>query len=126
MRSNGMGGWRCGIDRREYERQQEQSLKMTDYSRYREKAYRSERRRRALKRSVASESYTRQELYDRDGGRCRYCDILVDEEWHVAHLVALARGGSDTLDNVAVSCPPCNLADGVGRLPVQLHIPKAA
>lgn len=126
MRSNGMGGWRCGPSRREAERRQEQALKERDYERYREKVRRTERRRRAAARGVKSEPYTRQELYDRDGGRCRYCDELVGDDWHIAHLVALARGGADTLDNVAVACRSCNIADGVGRLPVQLHLPTAA
>jgi HNH endonuclease len=126
MLSDGGDGWRCGPQRRSREREREKELKTADYGRYREKRQRSERRRRARERGVKSEPYTRQEVYERDGGACRYCGEQVADDWHIAHLVALARGGEDTLDNVAVSCAPCNVADGVGRLPVQLHLPRAA
>lgn len=126
MLSDGAGGWRCGPLRREQERRQEQALKVSDYERYREKCRRSERRRRAAARGVRSEAYSRQELFDRDAGLCRYCGRQAGADWHIAHLVALARGGEDTLDNVAVSCATCNIADGVGRLSVQLHLPTAA
>lgn len=117
MRSNA-SSWRCAVKRREYERQ------TNSYDPV--KSSKQKRRRRAAKRGVLSEPYSRQEVFDRDGGKCRYCEGAVGSDWHIAHLVALSRGGADTLDNVAVSCRSCNLADGVGRLPVQLHLPRAA
>ena len=98
-----LGHWICSVKRQEGNRRK-----------------RSVRRARML--GVVSEPYSREEIYDRDGGRCRYCDELVGNDWHIAHLVALSRGGPDTRANVAVACPACNLADGEGRLPVQLHL----
>lgn len=125
MRSDA-GAFRCSIERREAERRRYERQRAENPEAAREKARRSERRRRARQKGVRSESYTRHEVYARDGGRCRYCEESVGTDWHIAHLVALARGGEDTLDNVAVACRDCNSADGVGRLPVQLHIPRAA
>ena len=80
-------------------------------------------RRRAAKLGAAAEPYSRREIYDRDGGVCRYCGKKVDfGAFHIAHLVALTLGGADAPSNVAVACAPCNQSDGVGRLAVQLHI----
>lgn len=126
MLNNGEGGWRCGVERRAAERAREALRKEQDYEKWREKGRRKERRRRAHKRGAVSEPYTREALLQRDGGRCRYCGEAVSSTWQVAHLVALSRGGHDTWDNVAVSCAACNRADGVHRLPVQLHLPLQA
>ncbi len=64
----------------------------------------------------------RLQVFERDGGLCRYCGKPVRANWHLAHLVAKAKGGQDTLENLAVSCAKCNLRDGTGRVPVQLHV----
>ena len=92
----------------------------------REKNRKRDRLRRAKLRGVERGPYTRAEIWERDGGLCRYCGEPAGEDWHIAHLIALANGGPDTRANVAVACAPCNLADGTGRLPVQLHFDLAA
>ena len=71
-----------------------------------------QRRRRARKAAVPHEPYTRQEVFDRDGGRCYMCDRRLPPGWHVEHVIPIARGGADTLDNVRASCPRCNLRKG--------------
>lgn len=56
---------------------------------------------------------TRRRIFERDGGRCVHCECALDcGNFHVDHLLAIARGGSDHDDNLAASCPPCNLAKG--------------
>lgn len=71
------------------------------------------RRRRAKKQNCKREHYDPYPLLDSQGWLCFYCgDPLVFAGAHLEHRVPLCRGGSDTLDNVAWSCPSCNLKKG--------------
>jgi 5-methylcytosine-specific restriction endonuclease McrA len=51
----------------------------------------------------------------RAGGACEYCRLL---EWatgvtfHVEHILPRSQGGQTAMDNLALSCPGCNLAKG--------------
>uniref|UniRef100_A0A6C0I4W2 GmrSD restriction endonucleases N-terminal domain-containing protein n=1 Tax=viral metagenome TaxID=1070528 RepID=A0A6C0I4W2_9ZZZZ len=62
----------------------------------------------------------RMELWERDFGKKRIgaCSVCSDElkkggVWHAGHLVAHAKGGSDTdLDNFGIECATCNLEHG--------------
>lgn len=52
--------------------------------------------------------------------RCHYCnrkgslDVGPDDRpWHVDHMTAIARGGTDEDENLALACKRCNLAKGV-------------
>lgn len=78
--------------------------------RYRNIARDGVRRRRARRRSLPVEMYSRQQVWERDGGRCHLCGKPCDPtDWHLDHLVPIADGGADRLDNVAVAHPTCNL-----------------
>lgn len=70
------------------------------------------RRRRALLAQVQTEPYSRQEVFDRDRGRCYMCDRRLKPGWHIEHVVPISAGGPDTLENVRASCPRCNLRKG--------------
>jgi hypothetical protein len=51
----------------------------------------------------------KQLVYERDGGRCVYCgDLIQGTNLGVDHVVARAKGGSDTIDNVVCCCERCN------------------
>lgn len=53
----------------------------------------------------------RQEVFERDGRRCGYCDVkLTWESYHCDHVISVKRGGTDDLDNLRAACAPCNLA----------------
>lgn len=53
----------------------------------------------------------RELLMWRDFGRCVYCGRSVkDENWHADHITAYSRGGRSHVDNLAVSCAPCNMS----------------
>src|SRR3990167_9508231 len=41
-------------------------------------------------------------------GRCYYCGIKVGDNYHVDHVIPVTRGGSNTPDNIVISCPKCN------------------
>jgi len=56
----------------------------------------------------------RAQVLDRDGGLCRvrlpHCCTIEGTEAH--HLIPVARGGEDELENLVACCKPCNLAVG--------------
>lgn len=54
----------------------------------------------------------RAEIYERDGGRCVYCGAETGQRFHIDHVFPLAHGGNNDPDNLALACPPCNLAKG--------------
>jgi 5-methylcytosine-specific restriction endonuclease McrA len=57
---------------------------------------------------------TRTHVWERDMGMCHICKQATDRnDWHLDHITPLARGGTHTWDNVAVSHASCNLAKGV-------------
>lgn len=64
------------------------------------------------------DTFTRQQIIDRDHRTCYVCNRtgLSDSEIHIDHVLPLARGGTHTLDNVRVACPPCNLGKGTKTL----------
>lgn len=55
----------------------------------------------------------REEVYERDGGRCVDCGSR--EFLQYDHLLPLARGGSNTADNIELRCAPRNQQKG-GRI----------
>ncbi len=57
----------------------------------------------------------RREVIRRAGNRCEYCLIHQDDaasRHQVDHVVAKKHGGATTLDNLALSCLPCNRRKG--------------
>jgi hypothetical protein len=53
----------------------------------------------------------RRRVFERDEYRCQYCGSW--ENLHLDHIVALANGGTDDLDNLQTLCGMCNLRKGV-------------
>ena len=83
----------------------------TDYRRDKPEVKRaSEARRRALKRGSEG-SYNVvdiQELYELQLGQCVYCQCDLSDDFHVDHMIPLARGGDNTRSNIQLLCPNCN------------------
>ncbi len=76
--------------------------------------------RRHHQTSVA-EKIVRDEIYQRDSGKCHICGKHVSaQDFHLDHLVPLSRGGTHTRDNIALAHPFCNRQRGPGHLPAQL------
>jgi HNH endonuclease len=76
------------------------------------------------------------QVAQRGNHRCEYClapEELSGKEFHVEHIVPLARGGPDALNNLALACFRCNLSKGVAQVgqldrggePVRLFNPRA-
>ncbi len=57
------------------------------------------------------------EVFKRDGFTCQYCGatppgVLL----HVDHILAVAAGGGNEMDNLVTACEPCNLGKGARDL----------
>ena len=109
----------------------EYSAKNAETARQRSKKWRNDNKdkrarqhnnRRAMKRKVAWERYSEDEVISLHGTQCHLCGGEIDmnanrkpgaDGWekglHIDHVVDLSRGGSDTLDNVKPSHGICNL-----------------
>jgi hypothetical protein len=58
---------------------------------------------------------TRELVRRRAGERCEYCrlrQVHSELRHHVEHIIARQHGGSDDVDNLALSCHRCNLHKG--------------
>ena len=43
------------------------------------------------------------------GGRCAWCgEALLHQPLEIDHIMPLSRGGDNTAENLAVTCPDCN------------------
>ncbi len=72
-----------------------------------DKCAREKNKRRARLANVPSDNWTRSEVFT---GNCWYCGIEVSiQNFHADHFVPLAKGGSNTRDNIVCSCANCNL-----------------
>lgn len=65
--------------------------------------------KRARKKALPYEYIDRTEIYERDAGICGICGGATDpDNWHLDHIIPLARGGSHLHENVQVAHPTCN------------------
>lgn len=51
----------------------------------------------------------------RSGNRCEYCRLSQSYSalsLHIEHVIPRQHGGTDSLDNLALACPDCNLRKG--------------
>ena len=72
----------------------------------------------ATKRKSISKT-VRFEVFKRDLFKCQYCGahppgVLL----HIDHILAVASGGTNVIDNLVTACLPCNLGKGVRGLSV--------
>lgn len=71
-------------------------------------------RRRARKRAAGG-SHTAEDILVlrlSQNNRCLYCEKPLSD-YHVDHMVPLARGGSNGRENICLACPDCNLKKNV-------------
>jgi hypothetical protein len=62
------------------------------------------------------EAVLRRQVAERAQHRCEYCGVAQIHQpvvvFHVEHILAQQHGGSDSIDNLALSCHRCNLQKG--------------
>lgn len=66
--------------------------------------------RRARERGAVA-SGLRFDVFARDGFRCRYCGVSVDDgaALHADHVIPRSKGGPTLIDNLVTACVDCNL-----------------
>lgn len=94
------------------EKQRERGRKY--YARHPERALAQVHARRARLRSADGVHTAKhiQAQYERQNGRCFYCDCGLGAEYHRDHVIPLLLGGSNGPENLVVACPRCNRAKG--------------
>lgn len=71
-----------------------------------------ERNRKAMKKERGVHTLKEIEgLLSYQGNLCAYCNAPLDI-YHVDHVIPLVSGGINTVDNLVVACPRCNLSKG--------------
>lgn len=69
--------------------------------------------RRARQRSAFVEHVDPRRVFERDHGICGICNELVDPiDFHVDHVIPLARGGEHSYANTQTAHPACNMSKG--------------
>jgi hypothetical protein len=53
----------------------------------------------------------REAVFERDGYQCNYCGDA-EGPFAVDHIIPVTRAGSNNLENLCVSCKPCNSSKG--------------
>lgn len=46
-------------------------------------------------------------------GICPYCKLDICGNYHIDHIIPIARGGNNWPENIQLTCPECNLKKGV-------------
>lgn len=102
------GGTRsCGCFRGDETRRRLTTHGMSKTREYR--SWRSAVRRAASSRGTFSIAEVF-DLYVSQGGKCVYCPATLPlDEMHRDHIVPLAAGGENTIKNIQLLCPTCNL-----------------
>lgn len=101
--------------RKAYEENREERIaKQVEWNREHPDVYRDvQAKRRARKRALPAEDVKRSLVFERDEGTCGICGEAVDPaDWHLDHVVPLAKGGHHTYENVQVAHPGCNQSKG--------------
>ena len=70
--------------------------------------------RRVLKRNADNKNKITSDVISRIikkyNGKCAYCGEKCITKYHIDHKTPLSRGGGNEFDNLALSCPRCNLS----------------
>jgi 5-methylcytosine-specific restriction endonuclease McrA len=70
-------------------------------------------KRRALLANTKSivSSYEIQDLIE-SADECFWCGKSLEDGYHIDHFYPISRGGDNSIENLVVSCPHCNLSKG--------------
>jgi 5-methylcytosine-specific restriction endonuclease McrA len=48
-------------------------------------------------------------MYQDQEGKCAYCLLELNHNYHIEHILPLSAGGTNRPENICLSCPSCNL-----------------
>jgi 5-methylcytosine-specific restriction endonuclease McrA len=67
-------------------------------------------RRRARKRAAGGSHTVEQiaDLFKKQNGKCVGCICSIKHGYHVDHIIALSKGGSNDISNIQLLCALCN------------------
>ena len=110
-------------DKRKEEMRLQTEAKRKERKRIDNKTYRKKRRSEPYARRVEKinvkckdvgklSSNVVTELLVAQEGKCVYCGCDILDSRHIDHIVPLALGGSNTDDNIQLTCPKCNIDKG--------------
>lgn len=99
---------------RDNNREKYRGFKRDWYRRNPEKSKEYEKRRRATKYGLNEHHNEEdiQSLYEEQLEKCYYCGEDLLTKYHVEHKTPLSREGTDTKENIYLSCPTCNWRKG--------------
>lgn len=75
--------------------------------------------RKKIRRIKLPESI-RADVFERDGEKCRYCGDT-NGPFEIDHVLAVARGGGNSVSNLVVACRGCNRSKGSKILDTKAH-----
>jgi len=84
-------------------------------------AIRRRERERAAPGTHTTDDIQRQ--INRQKGRCYWCSCNLGSNYHIDHVIPLAKGGTNSPDNLVCACPTCNTSKGA-RMPYTEWQPK--
>jgi 5-methylcytosine-specific restriction endonuclease McrA len=62
-------------------------------------------------RNIPDWQLLRLSVFQRDNYTCVYCGVT-PKSLHCDHVVPYSKGGSSDIENLATSCPSCNMSKG--------------
>ncbi len=57
-------------------------------------------------------NWKRELIYHQFNGRCMYCGVILENNWHLDHINPICSGGKNNLENLGAACPRCNMLKG--------------
>lgn len=68
--------------------------------------------RRARIKGTTVDNFRKEEISNWSTKVCGICHKLIEDGFHIDHIIPLSKGGTHTIDNLQLAHPFCNLSKG--------------